>query len=190
MHGNTVHSSAPNTSELRRAALTLRYIPVSTRVTNQARSTSYLWMAAGEPDPRINYYHSWPKYLKGYHPKFPGCESWNDRRRVNFLDEANFVGPAERQIEAGERRAREDVADVMETLAKGKRSAVAAEGKADRRFRADSKEGTGLQVLSPSTASATSTTICLFFNVVSVIPLTLAGGSLAPRCRNGGRKLK
>ena len=47
MHGNTVHSSAPNTSELRRAALTLRYIPVSTRVTNQARSTSYLWMAAG-----------------------------------------------------------------------------------------------------------------------------------------------
>ena len=53
MHGNTVHSSAPNTSELRRAALTLRYIPVSTRVTNQARSTSYLWMAAGEPDPAL-----------------------------------------------------------------------------------------------------------------------------------------
>ena len=136
MHGNTVHSSAPNTSELRRAALTLRYVPVSTRVTNQARSTSYLWMAGGKPDPRINFYHSWPKYLEGYHPKFPGCESWNDSRRVNFLDEANFTGSAERQIEVGERRAREDVANVMETLAKGKRSAVAAEGKADRRFRA------------------------------------------------------
>ena len=125
MHANVAHASAPNTSDLRRCALTLRYIPTTTLVTNQKRSTSYLWMAPGEARPDINTYHSWPPYIDGYHPRFPGCESWNESRYKNTYDEHNFTATStELQIEHGERRAREDVANVIETLSKGKRRAI------------------------------------------------------------------
>ena len=130
MHANVVHASKPNESDLRRCGLTLRYIPTSTQVTNQSRSTSYLWMAAGEKDPAINKYHSWPLYIPGYHPEFPGCEQWNAAtRRVENEDEHNFTAlPAESQIAPGEQRAREDVANIMETLSKGKRRAMGGYG--------------------------------------------------------------
>lgn len=138
MHANLAHASAPNTSDLRRCALTLRYIPTTTLVTNQERSTSYLWMAAGEARPGTNTYHSWPAYIDGYHPHFPGCERWNESRYVNASDdeECNFSAAAKmatadllvENIERGERRAREDVANVIETLSKGKRRAMKQKG--------------------------------------------------------------
>jgi phytanoyl-CoA hydroxylase len=125
MHANVAHASAANTSDMRRCALTLRYIPTTTEVTNQERETSYLWLAAGEAQPGINTYHSWPLYIDDYHPPFPGCEQWNERRHVNAEDEHHFAAmPPQLQVEAGERRAREDVANVVDTLSRGKRRAI------------------------------------------------------------------
>jgi ectoine hydroxylase-related dioxygenase (phytanoyl-CoA dioxygenase family) len=81
-HPNIVHGSNANVSDLRRCGLTIRYIPATTRI--QVEKTQTLtpdgrWHSAfllrGEAAPGVNDYQPWPKWRKGEHMPFRGCEA-------------------------------------------------------------------------------------------------------------------
>lgn len=73
-HPNIVHGSEANNSPLRRAGLTIRYIPTSTRITQP--DWPCLFLLRGKPVPGINDYRPFPRYIEGAHMPFRGCEAW------------------------------------------------------------------------------------------------------------------
>lgn len=73
-HPNLIHGSNPNTSKTRRGGLTIRYIPTTTRITKTPWPCAFL--LRGNPVPGINDYIPKPKYTKGKHMPFTGCENW------------------------------------------------------------------------------------------------------------------
>lgn len=82
---NIVHGSEPNTSDLWRIGLTIRYIPTSTRVTGAGEDDKagtgteihHPFLLRGEPDTSIEQqYSKMPKYVSGEHMTFRGCEAW------------------------------------------------------------------------------------------------------------------
>ena len=75
-HPNLVHGSEANRSPRRRAGLTIRYIPTTTRVTSADFLPNH-FLLRGRPVPEINDYHPWPRYEPGKHFAFRGCEGWN-----------------------------------------------------------------------------------------------------------------
>jgi ectoine hydroxylase-related dioxygenase (phytanoyl-CoA dioxygenase family) len=74
-HPNLVHGSNPNTSPRRRAGLTIRYIPTSTRILNQGPDLPVI-LLRGKAVPGVNTYHPKPRYVEGKHMPFRGCEAW------------------------------------------------------------------------------------------------------------------
>lgn len=73
-HPQVIHGSNANTSDKWRRALTIRYIPTTTRVTDETWPT--VFHLRGEAKPGINTYHPYPKYVPGKHLPFRGCEHW------------------------------------------------------------------------------------------------------------------
>ncbi len=74
-HPNIIHGSNANNSTKRRAGLTIRYIPTSTRITKTPWPCDFL--LRGEAVPGINDYKPRPKYIPGKHMPFRGCEQWS-----------------------------------------------------------------------------------------------------------------
>jgi phytanoyl-CoA hydroxylase len=73
-HPNVIHGSNANTSPQRRAGLTIRYIPTSTRTTDDEPWP--LFLLRGEPAPGGSEYLPFPRYVAGKHMPFRGCEAW------------------------------------------------------------------------------------------------------------------
>jgi phytanoyl-CoA hydroxylase len=73
-HPNVIHGSNANTSPRRRAGLTIRYIPTTTRATGDEPWP--LFLLRGQARPGINQYLSFPKYVSAKHMPFRGCEAW------------------------------------------------------------------------------------------------------------------
>ena len=86
-HPNIVHSSKPNTSDRRRAGLTIRYMPPSTACLSQSQP---VLMVEGDKVAGVNQYRSWPRYRPGYDFPFHGADTWNEKRRVEMWDEPYF----------------------------------------------------------------------------------------------------
>ena len=74
-HPNIVHGSNPNTSGLRRCGLTIRYIPTSTRITQEPWECAFL--LRGKAIAGVNDYLPRPRYVEGEHMAFRGCETWS-----------------------------------------------------------------------------------------------------------------
>jgi phytanoyl-CoA hydroxylase len=64
-HPNIVHSSAPNRSDRWRRALTIRYIPTSTRITRPDEASAF--HLRGECVPGVNTYLEPPPFRPGHH---------------------------------------------------------------------------------------------------------------------------
>lgn len=74
-HPNVIHGSNANTSPRRRAGLTIRYIPTTTRILTDEPWPSVFHLR-GEAVPGINDYNPFPKYVEGMSMPFRGCEDW------------------------------------------------------------------------------------------------------------------
>jgi len=72
---NIIHGSNANNSPRRRAGLTIRYIPTSTRITSDDPWPS-VFLLRGSAVPGVNVYLPRPKYVAGTHMAFRGCEAW------------------------------------------------------------------------------------------------------------------
>lgn len=69
---NIIHGSNANHSPRRRAGLTIRYIPTSTRIVAEEEWPS-AFLLRGDPVPGVNVYQPVPKYFEGRHMPFRGC---------------------------------------------------------------------------------------------------------------------
>jgi len=74
-HPNIIHGSNANLSPNRRAGLTIRYIPTSTRIITEDTWPS-AFLLRGEAVPGVNVYNLRPKYVEGVSMPFRGCEEW------------------------------------------------------------------------------------------------------------------
>jgi len=74
-HPNVIHGSNANTSPRRRAGLTIRYIPTSTRIISDEQWPS-AFLLRGKAIPGVNDYLPYPTYVDGKHMRFRGCESF------------------------------------------------------------------------------------------------------------------
>ncbi len=82
-HSNLIHGSHANTSARWRRGLTIRYIPVTTRIITEELHPS-AFILRGQPVANINQYNPWPKYVEKRHMWFEGTGEWNERcDRVN-----------------------------------------------------------------------------------------------------------
>ncbi len=72
---NIIHGSNANVSPLRRAGLTIRYIPTSTLIAGGSQWPS-AFLLRGAAVPGINEYQPRPQYVAGQHMPFRGCEAW------------------------------------------------------------------------------------------------------------------
>lgn len=73
-HPNLIHGSEANASDRWRMGLTIRYIPTSTRILKPNVGAPFL--LRGESVPGVNEYLPRPKYIRGEHMPFRGCDSW------------------------------------------------------------------------------------------------------------------
>ena len=74
-HPHIIHGSNANNSPMRRAGLTIRYIPTSTRITTVDPWPS-AFLLRGSAVHGVNVYQPGPKYVEGTHMRFRGCEAW------------------------------------------------------------------------------------------------------------------
>lgn len=72
---NIIHGSNANNSPLRRAGLTIRYIPTSTHIVS-AEPWQYAFLLRGSAVPGVNVYQPRPKYVEGTHMPFRGSDAW------------------------------------------------------------------------------------------------------------------
>jgi ectoine hydroxylase-related dioxygenase (phytanoyl-CoA dioxygenase family) len=77
-HPNLIHGSNANHSPHRRAGLTIRYIPATTRITAAGQWPSAFFLR-GQLTPGVNSYLPWPKYVEGKHMPFRDWQQWNRR---------------------------------------------------------------------------------------------------------------
>ena len=74
-HPHIVHGSNANTSPRRRAGLTIRYIPTSTRIVSDESPWPSAFHLRGEPG--VNEYQPRPRFVAGEHLPFKGSEAWS-----------------------------------------------------------------------------------------------------------------
>src|SRR5258708_1134360 len=72
---NIIHGSNANNSPMRRAGLTIRYIPTSTLIAGGSQWPS-AFLLPGAAVPGINEDQPRPNYVAGHPMPFPGCEAW------------------------------------------------------------------------------------------------------------------
>lgn len=77
-HPNVIHGSNANLSPKRRAGLTIRYIPTSTRIVADQPWRS-CFLLRGNAVPAINAYRPFPVYAPATSMKFNGWQAWNKR---------------------------------------------------------------------------------------------------------------
>jgi hypothetical protein len=71
-----VHGSHANRSPKRRAGLTIRYIPTTTRIlTDEPWPSTFL--LRGKAVPGINDYNPWPRFSEDRHMPFRGAETYH-----------------------------------------------------------------------------------------------------------------
>lgn len=75
-HPNIIHGSNANNSPMRRAGLTIRYIPTTTRITVDPWPSAFLLRGKGVPG--INNYRPYPKYTPETSVAFRGMESFGE----------------------------------------------------------------------------------------------------------------
>jgi phytanoyl-CoA hydroxylase len=75
-HPNLIHGSNANTSPRRRAGLTIRYIPTSTRIVAEELPWPSAFLLRGDAVAGVNEYLPYPRFVEGKHMKFRGCEGW------------------------------------------------------------------------------------------------------------------
>ncbi len=73
---NIIHGSNANNSPMRRAGLTIRLIPTTTRIIHSPGPWPYALLLRGEAVDNGNFYQPWPKYVEGEFMPFRGCEAW------------------------------------------------------------------------------------------------------------------
>ena len=73
-HPNILHSSNANRSDRWRRALTIRYIPTSTRITKPDAASPYLLRGRAVED--VNDYLGRPRFQDGEHMAFEGADAW------------------------------------------------------------------------------------------------------------------
>ncbi|HEX8496878.1 MAG TPA: phytanoyl-CoA dioxygenase family protein [Actinomycetales bacterium] len=73
-HPNIIHGSNANTSPNRRAGLTIRYIPTSTRIMGEGSALAASIHLRGAPG--VNPYQPRPTYVPGDSFPFAGSEAW------------------------------------------------------------------------------------------------------------------
>lgn len=73
-HPNILHSSNANTSDRWRHALTIRYIPTSTKITRPDAASPFL--IRGRAVEGVNAYLDAPRFRDGVHMRFSGDDSW------------------------------------------------------------------------------------------------------------------
>jgi ectoine hydroxylase-related dioxygenase (phytanoyl-CoA dioxygenase family) len=78
-HPQTIHGSNANNSPRRRAGLTIRYIPTSTRIMTTTQWPS-AFLLRGQAVPGVNHYLPWPTWDAGTSMAFQGFEAWNEQR--------------------------------------------------------------------------------------------------------------
>lgn len=74
-HPNVIHGSEPNLSPKRRAGLTIRYIPTTTKIISDKPWPS-AFLLRGNAVEGINDYVAKPKYVEGVNMPFRGCNHW------------------------------------------------------------------------------------------------------------------
>jgi ectoine hydroxylase-related dioxygenase (phytanoyl-CoA dioxygenase family) len=72
---NIIHGSNANHSPLRRAGLTIRYIPTHTRIAVEGQWPC-AFLLRGQAVPGVNSYLPRPKYVPGVSMPFQGSEAW------------------------------------------------------------------------------------------------------------------
>jgi len=72
---NIIHGSNANNSPLRRAGLTIRYIPTTTRI-DVVGQWPCAFLLRGAAVPGVNTYLPRPIYVPGASLPFRGCEAW------------------------------------------------------------------------------------------------------------------
>lgn len=80
-HPHIIHGSKANTSPLRRAGLTIRYIPTSTRIMLEKFGPGLdvfpsAFLLRGEDAAGVNRYKSKPRFIAEQHLAFRGHEDW------------------------------------------------------------------------------------------------------------------
>lgn len=76
-HPNVIHGSNPNTSPKWRRALTIRYIPTSTRILrDEPGPHPSAFHLRGDAHPGVNAYNPRPRYIEGACMPFRGSEKW------------------------------------------------------------------------------------------------------------------
>jgi hypothetical protein len=88
-HPGMVHGSNANTSPNRRAGLTIRYIPTSTRITAPEQPFPSAFLLRGKGG--VNVYQPIPAYKEGLDMPFAGSESWESSGRLPGTDAAANV---------------------------------------------------------------------------------------------------
>ena len=78
-HPNLIHGSNANTSPRRRAGLTIRYIPTTTRIITEKQWPS-AFLLRGSAVPGVNDYLPFPACSEGKSMTFRGWEEWNSTR--------------------------------------------------------------------------------------------------------------
>ena len=72
-HPNIIHGSNPNTSLRPRCGLTIRYIPISTRIVLE-KPWPRAFLLRSKAAPGVNDYLPRPKSIEGVHMPFRECE--------------------------------------------------------------------------------------------------------------------
>jgi len=72
---NIIHGSNANRSPYRRAGLTIRYIPTSTRIVAEGQWPC-AFLLRGQAVPGVNSYLPRPRFIPGVSMPFRGCEAW------------------------------------------------------------------------------------------------------------------
>jgi hypothetical protein len=88
-HPGMVHGSNANTSPNRRAGLTIRYIPTTTRITAPEQPYPSAFLLRGKGG--VNVYQPIPAYKEGLDMPFAGSESWESSGRLPGTDAAANV---------------------------------------------------------------------------------------------------
>ena len=73
-HPNVIHSSEANSSDRWRRALTIRYIPTSTRITRPDEASAFL--LRGSAVAGVNDYGEATRFSAGVHMPFSGSDAW------------------------------------------------------------------------------------------------------------------
>jgi hypothetical protein len=84
-HPNVIHGSDGNNSEMWRRGLTIRYIPTTTKITDEGDDMGWpsAFLLRGDPEPNVNTYQEFPTYdPDSDFMAFDGWQEYNEYART------------------------------------------------------------------------------------------------------------